>query len=61
MSLTYGPIAGQLWQCLSTDTKPTDSRVQVNDLLYVTDTQAFFVFNGAWNQTTLVPPMRTRR
>jgi len=38
------------WQGLSTDTKPTDFRVGVNDLFFETDTGNLFIYNGsAWN------------
>jgi hypothetical protein len=49
MAVTLGPAPRYQWQGLSTDTKPTDFRVGVNDLFFETDTGNEFIYNGAWN------------
>jgi hypothetical protein len=50
MTITYAGAPRYLWSCLSSDTKPTNSRVGVNDILLVTDTSAYYIWNGtAWN------------
>jgi hypothetical protein len=61
MSVTMAPMANRLWQGLSSDTKPTGSRVQVNDILYLTDTQVWYVYTaaGTWAVANTTPPMRS--
>lgn len=50
MTITYYQPPRYQWQCLSTDTKPTDNRVSLNDLLFITDTGVWQIWNGAsWN------------
>jgi hypothetical protein len=53
MAITLFSVPRYQWQCLSTDTMPTDNRVGLNDLLFQTDTGDFFIYNGtAWNAYT---------
>lgn len=53
MTVTIGPVPRYQWQGLSSDTKPTDSRVGVNDLFFETDTGNEFIYNGVWNAYNL--------
>lgn len=46
MTVTYGAAPRYEWQGLHADTKPTDSRVGVNDLFFETDTGNIFIYNG---------------
>lgn len=49
MSLTQGALPRNLWSGLSTDTKPTDSRINTFDQFYETDTGKGYIYaNGAW-------------
>ena len=61
MAVTMAPIANRLFQGLSSDTKPTGSRVLVNDVFYQTDTKTYYVYTagGTWAQSTYRPPLRT--
>jgi len=43
MTVTASSVSRTLWQCLSGDTKPTDSRVSTNDYLFLTDTGQYFI------------------
>lgn len=48
MTITSGVSGSRnLWQALSTDTKPTDSRVLLNDRLFETDTGKYYLYCGA--------------
>lgn len=60
MAITMAKIARQLWQGLSSDTKPTDLRVETNDVFFETDTRNLFIWNGTvWSKSNSTPPMRT--
>lgn len=55
MSIVVGTLSNQLWQGLSTDTKPpaTDSRVQYAAVFFETDTFKYAIWDGnKWNYTT---------
>lgn len=50
MAITMATPPRYQWDGLSSDTKPTDSRVGVNDLFFETDTGNFFIYNGtSWS------------
>jgi hypothetical protein len=50
MTVTLAASPRYQWQGLSTDTKPTDSRVGVNDLFFAYDTGNLYIYNGtSWN------------
>jgi hypothetical protein len=62
VTVSLAPLSSNLWQGVSTDTKPTaaDIRVKVNDVFFEQDTTKYFIFDGhAWvlNATHLAPPM----
>jgi len=60
MAVTMDRVPNRLWQGLSTDTKPTDARVIVNDVLYQTDTQTWFIYTPTgWASANSAPVMRT--
>lgn len=60
MAVTMDRIPNRLWQGLSSDTKPTDARVIVNDVWYQTDTQTWFIYTGTtWAASTNAPVLRT--
>jgi hypothetical protein len=64
VAITMAAIGRYLWQCVSTDTKPAPPTYSPseNDLLLVTDTQAFYVYiSGTWVSSTAVPPMLVQR
>lgn len=59
MAITMAGTAAYLWQGLSSDTKPTDIRVSVNDVFLETDTGKYWVYNGtAWFASASRPPLR---
>ena len=50
MSITLAAAPRYQWQGLSSDTKPTDSRVGINDLYFAYDTGNLYIFSGTtWN------------
>lgn len=46
MAITLAATPRYQWLGLSSDTKPTDARVGINDLFYATDTGIFYIYNG---------------
>jgi hypothetical protein len=50
MSVTLAAAPRYQWQGLSTDTKPTDNRVGINDLYFAYDTGNLYIYSGTtWN------------
>jgi len=65
MAVTMERIPNRLWQCLSTDVKPTNAvggpqGVLPGDALYVTDTKAWYIYTGTtWAVSKNSAPLRT--
>jgi hypothetical protein len=60
MAVTSGNMSRYMWQGLSSDTKPTDNRVGVNDVFFETDTGRWFLWNvktASWTVSSPRPPM----
>jgi len=60
MAVVSGGLSRYMWQGLSSDVKPTDNRVGVNDVFFETDTGRYFLWNlktATWNVSSFRPPM----